>query len=251
MKISALIIARNEQDKIERTLKSLEFADEIVIVLDRSEDETKKISRKYTNKIFSGSWNLEGDRRNFGINKCSSEWIIEIDADEIVSEELCKEIKDKIKQDKFDFFYIPIRNYVGQRVIEFGWMACMAPDGKFSLFRKGFKYWGDGRVHPDYNVKGRKGEKFSNPIFHYMSKDISDLIGRFNKNTSLHSLDLRTQKKNLKKLFSIRKIFSRFFKCYFSRKGYRSGKIGFLVGLLCSIYPIVSAIKASKNNGEI
>ena len=50
-------------------------------VLDRSEDETKKISRKYTNKIFSGSWNLEGDRRNFGINKCSSEWIIEIDAD--------------------------------------------------------------------------------------------------------------------------------------------------------------------------
>ena len=67
MKISALIIARNEENIIENTLKSISFADEIVIILDRSVDKTKSICRKYTKKIFSGFWTCEGQRRNYGI----------------------------------------------------------------------------------------------------------------------------------------------------------------------------------------
>ena len=85
MNISALIIARNEERIIEDTLKSLSFVDEIVVVLDRSVDGTQKICKKYTTKIFCGSWVCEGQRRNYGIRKCSSEWVLEIDADEIIS----------------------------------------------------------------------------------------------------------------------------------------------------------------------
>ena len=59
--------------------------DEIVVVLDRSIDGTQKICKKYTTKIFCGSWVCEGQRRNYGIRKCSSEWVLEIDADEIIS----------------------------------------------------------------------------------------------------------------------------------------------------------------------
>ena len=95
MNISALIIARNEEKIIENTLKSLSFVDEIVVILDRSFDKTKTICKKYTNKIFSGSWTCEGQRRNYGIKKCSSEWILEIDADEIISKNLKKEILKK------------------------------------------------------------------------------------------------------------------------------------------------------------
>ena len=83
MKISALIIARNEEKKIKRCLESIFFVDEIVVVLDRSFDRTKKITKAFTDKIFQGSWEFEGDRRNFGIRKCSYNWILEIDADEI------------------------------------------------------------------------------------------------------------------------------------------------------------------------
>ena len=64
MSISALIIARNEEEKIERTLKSISFVDEIVVVLDRSIDKTKSISKKFTNKIYQGSWESEGSRTN-------------------------------------------------------------------------------------------------------------------------------------------------------------------------------------------
>ena len=71
MKISALIVARNEEKKIESTLKSLNFADEIIVILDRTTDKTESICRKYTKKIFKGGWQSEGERRNFGIKKCN------------------------------------------------------------------------------------------------------------------------------------------------------------------------------------
>ncbi len=247
MSISALIIAQNEEKKIEQTLKSLGFVDEIIIILDRSTDNTKIKSKKYTNKIYEGSWKCEGKRRNYGLSKCKSEWILEIDADEVVSNPLADEIEDKIKDSNVDFFYIPLINYVGKLKICNGWMSCMAPDGKFCLFKRNCKSWSDGSVHPNYNLTGNKGVKFSNSLDHFMSKDISDLLIRFNRNTSLYAQDLKMKRKDLTKLFSKRKIFSRFFKSYFSRTGFKSGEIGILIAALCSIYPYVSAIKSKQN----
>ena len=97
MTISALIVARNEEKKIKECLSSLNFVDEIVVILDRSTDKTFKICKTFSNKIFTGEWTCEGERRNFGIEKCSSEWIFEIDADEIISKDLAREVKKKIR----------------------------------------------------------------------------------------------------------------------------------------------------------
>ena len=245
MNISALIIARNEEGIIEDTLKSLYFVNEIVVVLDRSVDGTQKICKKYTSKIFCGSWVCEGQRRNYGIRKCSSEWILEIDADEIISNNLKKEILVKKKLKNFDYFYIKLLNFVGSEPIKFGWMACMAPDGKFCFFKKKSKKWDKGLVHPSYSMNGKKGPEFKNYIIHRMSKNISDLVSRFNRNTTLHSLELRNQK-NLKKGITFRKIISRFSKSFFLRKGYKGGKIGFLIAILNSIYPLIASIKSRE-----
>jgi len=247
MTISALIVARNEEDRIQKTLESLYFVDEIVVILDRSEDKTKKISTKFTKKIFEGSWACEGKRRNYGISKCRSDWILEIDADEIINKNLAKEIKIKIKRTEVDFYYINLLNYIGKKKIIYGWMACLAPDGKFCLFRKGKKSWVSGSVHPNYNLNGIKGDHLKNRINHYMSKNLSELLQKFNRNTSLYAKDLKLQKNRLNRLFSIRKIFSRFFKSFISRSGFRSGGFGFLIGILCSIYPFISAIKSKED----
>ena len=136
MDISALIIARNEEDNIEKALLSLNFVDEIVVVLDRSTDKTSKICKNLQKKYIEGNWVCEGKRRNFGIQKCRSKWILEIDADEIVTKPLANEITKKIKSEECDYFYIPLINYVNSIEIKYGWMACLAPDGKFSLFKK-------------------------------------------------------------------------------------------------------------------
>ena len=247
MTLSALIIARNEEKKIEFTLKSLNFVDEIVVILDRSIDDTKKIASKYTKKIYEGSWESEGKRRNFGISKCSSKWIFEIDADELIKKPLEKEIIQKLKFNDCDFYYIPMINFIGNKKITEGWMACLAPDGKFCLFRKGKKIWVDGSVHPQYQIKGKKGKTFANSLNHYLSKDISDLLSKFNRNTSLYANDLRKKRESLNKLTSVRKIFSRFIKSFITRKGFKLGGIGVLIGILCAIYPYVSAVKCRED----
>ena len=69
---------------------------------------------------------------------------------------------------------------------------------------------------------------FENYINHFMSKDISELLARFNRNSSLHAIELKKTNKNLNKHFSLRKVFSRFIKSFFLRKGYKEGKFGFI-----------------------
>ena len=246
MGISALIVAKNEEKNLDNCLKRLTFVEQIVVIVDESTDNTKNIALNYTKFVYEGSWSKEGERRNFGLSKCQNEWILEIDADEIVEKDLAREIIEKVSYGDKDYFYLPLLNYVCNIPIKYGWMACLAPDGKYCLFRKSSKVWKKGRVHPEYEIKGRKGPKLKNFINHYMSKDISDLIIRFDRNTTLSAIDLNENKKNLKKFFSKRKILSRFIKCFIVRKGFKKLGIGFLISFLSSIYPFVSAIKAKS-----
>lgn len=250
MTVSALIIARNEEKKIFQCLKALKFADEIILVLDRSEDNTYDISKKITNKIYRGNWELEGDRRNYGIEKCSFDWVLEVDADEIINKNLAKEILDITENSKFDFHYIPLINYIDKKKCKHGWMACLAPDGKFCLFKKNNKKWMNKRVHPEYALIGKRGEQLYHQIDHMMADNISDLIKRFNRNTSLHAQDLLTSNKRYSKYFSKRKIFSRFLKSYFLRKGFKNGSIGIILAILCALYPFISAIKAREKEKQ-
>ena len=152
---------------------------------------SKNISEKYTDKIFSGSWEYEGDRRNFGIEKCKSEWILEIDADEHVSNKLGIEIIEKINQNTdFSNFHIKINNYIGDKLVKFGWGGSFGRGGVTCLFKKGSKSWGKQRVHPELFFNGKYGPDLKNPIEHYFVKDISELIQKFNTWTFLKSLDL-------------------------------------------------------------
>lgn len=244
MDITALIIARNEEVKIEACLRSLHFLENIVVILDRTTDSTKKICKKFTSNIYEGSWQSESSRRNYGIGKCNTKWILEIDADEVVTKPLARSIKQNIKFNEFDYFYIDLINFVGSKKILYGWMACLAPDGKFCLFKKGSKKWIRGSVHPTYKIDGKRGPKLSDPLLHFMSQNLSELLDRFNRNTSLQADDLAVQNKSLNKFLSLRKVLSRFLKCYLVRKGFRSGSIGFLIAVLSALYPFVSAKKS-------
>ena len=116
----------------------------------------------------------------------------------------------------------------------------------FVFLKKKNKLWHKGLVHPSYSLKGEKGPMLENYINHFMSKDITELLNRFNRNSSLHAIELKN-KNNFKKYISFRKIFSRFIKSFFFRKGYKEGKLGFLICILNAIYPIVSVIKSKED----
>ncbi|MGC8615602.1 MAG: glycosyltransferase family 2 protein, partial [Desulfurella sp.] len=109
MSIGCAIITYNEKENLERTLKSVDFCDEIVIVDSYSTDETVDIAKKYTDKIYFNKFISYGEQKNFAIERLSTDWILSIDADEVVSPSLKDEILKAIKNSKFDSYYIKIQ----------------------------------------------------------------------------------------------------------------------------------------------
>ena len=119
--LSVLIIVHNEEKQLKACLETVKFADEIVVILDRCTDKSKLIAKKYTDKIYEGSWDIEGKRRNYGIKKCNGKWIFEIDADERVPKDLKKEIINVVKKSKNDWHLVDVKNFFGEKIIRFGW----------------------------------------------------------------------------------------------------------------------------------
>jgi len=244
MTLSALVVAHNEESRLAACLEKLRFADEIVVVLDKCTDASKAIARQFTDRLIEGAWELEGPRRNAGIDACRSDWIVEIDADEHVTPELAEELRTVAEESGFSYHDIPVDNWIGARLVRHGWGASFGKPAYPGLFRKGVKIWGNQRVHPALTLTGPKGPALSNRLQHYVDRDISDMIRRFDGYTSARARDLRDSGDIGSGFHNVRRIFSRFFRCYVSRGGWREGGLGFLIALFAALYPLVSYFKA-------
>ena len=160
---------------------------------------------------------------------------------------MAEEIRSKISNATSGYFLIPFDNYVGNHLIKYGWGASWGVSATVRLFANGpngpSKRWGDQRVHPQIDLKGSEG-KLTEPMVHYVDKNISDMLRRLDRYTTARATDLRENGDIGNLGANIRRIFSRFWKCYISRKGYREGAYGFLIALMASLYPILSYLKA-------
>ncbi|MEA1937585.1 MAG: glycosyltransferase family 2 protein [Pseudomonadota bacterium] len=254
MKLSAVLCIHNEQDRLPGCLAKLEFADEIVIVLDRCTDRSKSIAIEHDAVIVEGVFPLEGDRRNAGIETAAGDWILELDADEIVPEALATEIVATIDESDADYHAIPFDNYVGQRLVKYGWGASFGVSSVVRLTRNGVKSWGFERVHPKITLKGTRGEPLHKAIIHHVDRDLTDMIRRLNSYSSARAADLREAWLKKEKLETLRhnllRFFGRFYKCFVRRKGYREGLMGFAIALMAGLYPILSYLKAHLDRDD-
>ncbi len=247
-KLSVLVVARNEGHQLGACLDTVSFADEIVIVLDRCNDNSKIISSKYTNKIIEGSWPLEGPRRHAGISACSGDWILEIDADERASDILGHEIKKVISIAKPGYYLIPVDNYIGNTLVRYGWGGSWGVMAAPRLFTPGSKLWGNQRIHPSLTLKGPK-RWLDNPLSHFVDRDLSDMILRLQRYTDAKSADMLDSGEVEPSLINIlRRSISRFFKCWVMRKGWREGYWGFTIALMAALYPLISYLKFKLNS---
>jgi glycosyltransferase involved in cell wall biosynthesis len=243
-RLSALVVAHNEETQLAECLGRLGFADEIVVVLDRCTDRSKEIAARFTDRLIEGAWPLEGPRRNAGIAACTGDWILEIDADERVSEALAAEIRRVVATSTQDWHEIPVDNYIGTRLVRHGWGASYGTSAVPRLSRKGAKSWGAGRVHPGIELRGAKGPRLVAPLVHHVDRDISDMIRRLDRYSTLRARDLRETGNIGSFGRNLRRIFTRFWKCYVRRRGYREGGYGFLIALFAGLYPMLSYLKA-------
>jgi glycosyltransferase involved in cell wall biosynthesis len=242
--LSALVVIHNEEERLEACLERLAFADEIVVILDKCTDASWDIAARYTDRLLEGAWEIEGDRRNGGIEFCGGEWILEVDADERVTESLAGEIRRVVETTSFDWHEILVDNYIGDRLVRWGWGASYGKAAYPGLFRKGVKVWGRQRVHPALQWSGRKGPMLKERIEHHVDRNISDMIRRLDSYSTARARDLRDSGEIGTVPRNLRRLVSRFFKCYVSRKGYREGGYGLLIAIFAGLYPLLSHIKA-------
>ncbi len=246
--LSVLVVAHNEETRLPDCLDRLGFADEIVVVLDKCTDGSEAIARRFTDRILAGRWDLEGERRNAGIAFCRGRWILEVDADERVPAALADEVRATVASSSFDWHEIPVDNYIGNRLVRHGWGASFGKAAYPGLFRKGAKTWGPDRVHPRLVWRGRKGPMLTSRLDHYVDRDVSDMVRRLDAYSSARARDLRERGERGTIAGNVRRFFSRFFKCYVARKGYKEGSYGFLIALFAGLFPLLSHIKAVEES---
>ncbi|NIY77445.1 glycosyltransferase family 2 protein [Thalassospira sp. HF15] len=243
-RISVVICAHNEEERLPSCLDKLSFADEIVVICDKCTDKTEDIAKSFGAKTVLGSWDIEGERRNRAIAEATGDWIFELDADEHVNAELAAAIPEAVLSDEFDSYLIPVDNYVGKRLVRHGWGASFGTSAVWRLYRRGRKHWGNERVHPSFELTGKKGPRLEGALVHFVDRNISDMIRRFDSYTSARANDLRAAGKIGSFAHNFRRIISRFWRCFVSRKGYKEGGLGFLIALLAALFPMVSYLKA-------
>src|SRR5215469_2945568 len=240
--LSALVVARNEAAQLGACLETLRFADEIVVLLDRSTDASAAIARDAGVKLVEGAWDLEGPRRNAGYAACAGPWILEVDADERATPELAAEIRVMLTKPGADYFLVPIANYIGNRLVRYGWGAYNGGDATTRLFRKGAKRVLGGRVHPKVEFHGRRGI-LENSMLHFVDRDLSDLFARLNRYTDLAALDARDAGRKPNVMQAFRRFWSRGWKSYVARRGYREGAYGMALALFSALYPLLIELK--------
>ena len=235
-KISAVISAFNEEKNIERCLKSLSFADEIVVVDNSSIDKTAEIAKKYTSRIFTqknnpGAIDLQ---KNFGFEKATGDWILSIDADEEVSKELEEEIKKVIAhQSTISGYWIPRKNIIFGKFIEHtGWY----PDPQLRLFKKGKGKYVNAHVHESIRLEGESAylKEF---LVHHHYETITQFIRRtIDIYAPNEAQDYLSKGYQFSYFDAVRFPLSEFVSRFFARKGYKDGFHGLMLSLLMAFY---------------
>ncbi len=242
-KLSVTIITYNEEKNIRDCLESVKWADEIVVVDSFSADKTVEICREWTNKVFRNEWQGFVEQKNFALSKASHNWILSIDADERVSDELGEEIRRILNDDTaYNGYYMPRKTfYVNKWILHCGWY----PDYKIRLFRKNKGRWEgtDGTaIHESVKIEGSAGYLKGN-ILHYSFPTISSHIKTVNSYTSI-SANENFKKGKMGGLSSmILRPPANFFKMYIIKRGFLDGLPGFIVSVLSSFHVFLKYAK--------
>lgn len=258
MKLSAVVLTKNEEKNIKECLESLQWCDEIVVIDDYSNDKTIEIAKKFGAKVYQRHLNDNfADQRNFGLEKAKGSWVLFVDADERVSKKLRDEILRLISSQNFAIaekcdgyygYYLKRRDFFGGRWLKYGETANVE---LLRLARKNSGKWVR-KVHETWSVKKRVG-KLNNPLLHYPHLAMSDFLNEVNFYSTLHADALHVQgvKPSLFRLMA--NPLGKFCQNYFLRLGFLDGMPGLVVALMMSFHSFLARAKLytrKTRNGE-
>ena len=234
LSLSVVIITLNEEANLARTLASVAWADEIVVVDSGSTDRTREVAESFHAKFVVEPWKGFATQKNSALSKATGDWILSLDADEEVEPALADEIRTIIAANpSVAGFWIPRKNFFLRRWIKHGGFY---PDPKLRLFRRGTGQFEDRMVHEDLHVKGTTAS-LRNHLLHYSYPTIEDYLEHMNRYSSLGAeMAVTKRPRGFSFLDMVIRPKLTFLYNYFLRLGFLDGREGLLLHLYHSQY---------------
>lgn len=235
IKISGVVITFNEEKNIARCINSMQgVCDEILVVDSYSTDKTPQIASELGAKLVQNKWNGFLDQKNFAQEHAQFDYILQLDADEEISEELKASIQ-KLKENwqADGYFFNRFTNFCGKWIKHSGWY----PDAKLRLYDRRKGSWKGLDPHPAVEMLAEASiDKIKGDLLHYSYTSYEDLINRsahYAKQASIAMMAMNKRPSNFKMVFSPA---FRFVKDYFIRGGYRDGFEGYIICKTAAYY---------------
>ena len=241
MKITVLIPTFNCEATIEKTLKSVKWADQILIIDSYSTDNTLSLIKPFNVNLYQKHYIHSANQKNWALQFCKYSWVLQIDSDEILEDNAQEIIFKAIKNAKKDVhcFKMPRKNHVLGRWIKNGGLY---PDWQNRLFRTNFAKWEDKDVHAKIKVNG-KIEEIDLPILHYGMPNISKQLSNLDRYTRYEVNYLNRRDKKFSYFIMIFGPFLVFLYRYILLKGFIDGWRGFFLAAYTSIYYFITQFK--------
>jgi glycosyltransferase involved in cell wall biosynthesis len=241
------MIARNEEENLGRTLESVRWADEIVIVDSGSTDRTPEIAKSFgARHVFHRDFRGHPEQKNVAMDLCTSDWILLLDADEVVSAELRQEIERVLRDPQFSAYWVPRRNLFLTRWLRHGGFY---PDRKLRLFRRGAARHEEGvGPHGTPKVEGASGV-LKGDLMHYAYPELDMYLEHMNRYSSEASEYLYVRGKTSRSIYAFGwnafvNPLATFIKNYIFRLGFLDGPEGLVLHWNHSVYVHWKYVKA-------
>jgi glycosyltransferase involved in cell wall biosynthesis len=239
-KLSVCIMAMNEEEKIGDCLRSVDFADEWVVVDSHSTDRTREVAASLGARVIERDWPGYIAQNNFVIEQASHDWVLAIDADERVSPELRASILRALQQpgDVVGFTLSRLTLYLGRWIRHGGWY----PDRKIRLFRRGRGRFEGVDPHPRGRVDGPIAD-LDGDLLHYSYRSLGDHFRKMNGMTeaAARAKHARGERAHVTDL-TIRPL-GKFMRMYLWKRGFLDGLPGFFVAITAAFYVFMKYAK--------
>lgn len=241
MKISATIITCNEERNLPRAIESLRCCDEILIVDSGSTDRTVELAQKFGARVLEANWRGYAGQKNYASDQAAYDWILSIDADEALSEDLEAEIWQLKKNGTdCDAFTVPrLAQYLGRWILYSGWY----PDRKIRLFNRTRARWVGDYVHESVSSDGRIGQLQGN-LLHYTCGSLSEHLKTMDRYTTLAAEEIVARRKPIRFSHLILDPPWTFFKTYILQRGFLDGIEGLAIAHMAALYTFLKYAKA-------
>ncbi len=246
LKLSVVIITKNEEQNISRCISSvLDLADEVLVYDSGSTDQTVQIASNLTAKVIRGEWHGFGPTKKLASQLAKNDWVLSIDADEEVTEKLKNEIFQKLNNlDPQSAYAVPRSSYFLQHWIRYGgWY----PDYQIRLFNKKFSKWNESIIHE--KIEALKIERLCENLNHYVFKNVSSQIQANDRYSSLLAEKMKLEGRHFNWFHFLTKPYVKFFECYFLKLGFLDGYAGYVIAKNASYSVFLKWVKLKELEG--